>query len=87
MKEGGYESDSSLVFKKRNEFLQSQMAPSSPEQKQVYREVQAGGEVPFEGFRKPAPEKPKGMLAIYLIVLCFNGPKRLILVLDTLYAN
>lgn len=62
MKEGGYESDSSLVFKKRNEFLQSQMAPSSPEQKQVYREVQAGGEVPFEGFRKPAPEKPKGML-------------------------
>lgn len=84
MKEGGYESDSSLVFKKRNEFLQSQMAPSSPEQKQVYREVQAGGEVPFEGFRKPAPEKPKGMLNLFNSFVCFNGPKRLIMVLDSL---
>lgn len=73
MKEGGYESDSSLVFKKRNEFLQSQMAPSSPEQKQVYREVQAGGEVPFEGFRKPAPEKPKGTFLYNLLFYALMG--------------
>lgn len=32
------------------------------EQKQAYLNLQAGGEAPIQGFRKPAPEKPKGEL-------------------------
>ncbi|XP_059612596.1 uncharacterized protein LOC132259068 [Phlebotomus argentipes] len=57
LKEQGYESDSSLVFRKRNDVA---LTPLSPvEQKQAYKSVQAGGEPPLQGFRKPAPEKPK----------------------------
>ncbi|GAB0098168.1 SH3 domain-containing protein [Sergentomyia squamirostris] len=57
LKEGGYESDSSLVFRKRED---ATFTPLSPiEQKQAYKSVQAGGEPPLQGFRKPAPEKPK----------------------------
>lgn len=62
LKDQGYESDSTLVFRKRDA---SQIAPLSPvEQKQAYLNLQAGGEAPLQGFRKPAPEKPKGMLYI-----------------------
>jgi hypothetical protein len=32
------------------------------QQKEVYKSVQHGGEVPLHGFRKPLPEKPKGEL-------------------------
>lgn len=57
-KESGYTSDSNLVFRKK-EIPQS--SPLSPiEQKQAYKNVQAGGEPPLFGFRKPAPEKSKG---------------------------
>ncbi|XP_055687265.1 uncharacterized protein LOC129792352 isoform X23 [Lutzomyia longipalpis] len=57
LKEQGYESDSSLVFRKRDD---ATLTPLSPvEQKLAYRSVQAGGEPPLQGFRKPAPEKPK----------------------------
>lgn len=60
LKDQGYESDSTLVFRKKEN---SQLAPLSPvEQKQAYLNLQAGGEAPMQGFRKPAPEKPKGML-------------------------
>ncbi|XP_046810472.1 serine-rich adhesin for platelets isoform X11 [Lucilia cuprina] len=56
-KESGYTSDSNLVFRKK-ELPQS--SPLSPvEQKQAYKNVQAGGEPPLFGFRKPAPEKSK----------------------------
>ncbi|KAM7343420.1 cbl-associated protein isoform 17-T20 [Cochliomyia hominivorax] len=56
-KESGYTSDSNLVFRKK-EIPQS--SPLSPvEQKQAYKNVQAGGEPPLFGFRKPAPEKSK----------------------------
>lgn len=59
LKDQGYESDSTLVFRKKEN---SQIAPLSPvEQKQAYLNLQAGGEAPIQGFRKPAPEKPKGM--------------------------
>lgn len=59
LKDQGYESDSTLVFRKKEN---SQLAPLSPvEQKQAYLNLQAGGEAPMQGFRKPAPEKPKGM--------------------------
>lgn len=59
LKDQGYESDSTLVFRKKEN---SQIAPLSPvEQKQAYLNLQSGGEAPIQGFRKAAPEKPKGM--------------------------
>lgn len=60
MKDQGYESDSTLVFRKKDHSLASPLSPV--EQKQAYLNLQAGGEVPVQGFRKQAPEKPKGEL-------------------------
>lgn len=57
LKDQGYQSDSTLVYKKRSE-VSEQTNPV--EQKQAYISLQAGGEVPLHGFRKPMPEKPKG---------------------------
>lgn len=57
LKESGYESDSTLVFKRRDENLQNQLSPA--EQKLAYKTIQKGGEVPLHGLRKPAPERPK----------------------------
>ncbi|XP_021927933.1 sorbin and SH3 domain-containing protein 1 isoform X5 [Zootermopsis nevadensis] len=53
----GYESDSTLVFKRRDENLQNQLSPA--EQKLAYKTIQKGGEVPLHGLRKLAPERPK----------------------------
>ncbi|CAG0900909.1 unnamed protein product [Darwinula stevensoni] len=53
----GYESDSTLVFR-RKEDLSSSQEVEPGQQKLWYREVQRGGEVPLTGLRKPAPEKP-----------------------------
>lgn len=62
LKDQGYESDSTLVFRKKEN---STMAPLSPvEQKQAYLNLQAGGEAPLQGFRMKAPEKPKGKFTI-----------------------
>ncbi|XP_075169673.1 cbl-associated protein isoform X18 [Haematobia irritans] len=56
-KESGYTSDSNLILHKK------ELPPNSPlspvEQKQAYKHVQAGGEPPLFGFRKPAPEKSR----------------------------
>ncbi|KFB36599.1 AGAP007717-PA-like protein [Anopheles sinensis] len=57
LKEQGYESDSTLVFRKREPPASAALSPV--EQKQYYKTMQAGGEIPLQGFRKPAPEKPK----------------------------
>ncbi|XP_037942031.1 uncharacterized protein LOC119674947 [Teleopsis dalmanni] len=57
-KESGYTSDSNLVFRKKEVIQGSPLSPV--EQKQAYKSLQAGGEPPLFGFRKPAPEKPKG---------------------------
>lgn len=57
LKEQGYESDSTLVFRKREPPTSAALSPV--EQKQYYKTMQAGGEIPLQGFRKPAPEKPK----------------------------
>ncbi|XP_050095617.1 uncharacterized protein LOC126577765 isoform X2 [Anopheles aquasalis] len=57
LKEQGYESDSTLVFRKREPVASAALSPV--EQKQYYKTMQAGGEIPLHGFRKPAPEKPK----------------------------
>ncbi|XP_037049279.1 uncharacterized protein LOC119083642 isoform X2 [Bradysia coprophila] len=57
LKDQGYESDSTLVFRKRDTGIPSPLSPV--EQKQAYLNLQAGGEAPPQGFRKQAPEKPK----------------------------
>uniref|UniRef100_A0A2M3ZM22 Putative sorbin and sh3 domain-containing protein n=1 Tax=Anopheles braziliensis TaxID=58242 RepID=A0A2M3ZM22_9DIPT len=60
LKEQGYESDSTLVFRKREPLASAALSPV--EQKHYYKTMQAGGEIPLQGFRKPAPEKPKGIM-------------------------
>ncbi|XP_012526517.2 uncharacterized protein LOC105831139 isoform X4 [Monomorium pharaonis] len=55
LKESGYESDSTLVFRRRED-----ISPLSVlEQRLAYKTVQSGGDVPLHGLRKPAPERPK----------------------------
>lgn len=61
----GYESDSTLVFKRREDNQQTMMSPA--EQRSLYKSIQKGGEVPFHGLRKAAPEKPKGENTIFEI--------------------
>lgn len=56
-KESGYDSDSTLVFKRRENQVQC-LSPT--EQKTAYKVIQNGGEIPFQGLRKTAPERPKG---------------------------
>ncbi|KAH1005870.1 hypothetical protein HUJ04_006778 [Dendroctonus ponderosae] len=58
LKESGYESDSTLVFKRKEDTAASQLSPK--DQREVYKMIQKGGDVPFQGLRKPAPERPKG---------------------------
>ncbi|XP_063824124.1 sorbin and SH3 domain-containing protein 1 isoform X4 [Ostrinia nubilalis] len=54
LKESGYESDSTLVFRRRDDTE----APLSPaERRAAYRDLQAGGEPPLRGFRSPAPPR------------------------------
>nr|CAI5849710.1 unnamed protein product [Callosobruchus analis] len=54
-KESGYESDSTLVFRRREEA--QQLNPR--ETREAYKTIQKGGDVPLYGLRKPAPERPK----------------------------
>ncbi|KAF7281724.1 hypothetical protein GWI33_004435 [Rhynchophorus ferrugineus] len=56
LKESGYESDSTLIFK-RKEDNANRLNPR--EQREAYKVIQKGGDVPFQGLRKPAPERPK----------------------------
>ncbi|XP_034142147.1 uncharacterized protein LOC117592457 isoform X18 [Drosophila guanche] len=56
-KESGYTSDSNLVFRKKELPVSSPLSPV--EQRQAYKSLQAGGEPPLFGFRKPAPERPR----------------------------
>lgn len=59
LKESGYESDSTLIFRRREDV--NSLSPLSPlEQRLAYKTVQKGGDVPLHGLRKPAPERPKG---------------------------
>lgn len=57
LKESGYESDSTLVFRRREDAA-LQLSPS--EQKEAYKTIQKGGDVPLQGLRKTVPERPKG---------------------------
>lgn len=60
----GYESDSTLVFKRREDNQQQAISPA--EQRSLYKSIQMGGEVPLHGLRKPAPEKPKGKIVRFM---------------------
>ncbi|XP_045765959.1 uncharacterized protein LOC123867764 isoform X2 [Maniola jurtina] len=54
LKESGYESDSTLIFRRREDTE----APLSPaERRAAYKDLQAGGEPPLRGFRSPAPPR------------------------------
>jgi len=69
-KESGYTSDSNLVFRKKEVPVSSPLSPV--EQKQAYKSLQAGGEPPLLGFRKPAPEKPRGeWITLFIVGLLF----------------
>lgn len=57
LKESGYESDSTLVFKKREDARR--LAPDPRKTSQVYRQIQRGGDIPITGLQKPNPPKPK----------------------------
>lgn len=58
-KDLGYESDSTLIIRRREgQDATPPPPPLSPsQQRQVYLEVQKGGEVPLQGLRKPPPSK------------------------------
>ncbi|KAK3883729.1 hypothetical protein Pcinc_011963 [Petrolisthes cinctipes] len=58
LKESGYESDSTLVFKKREDARRQ--APDPRKTSQVYRQIQRGGDIPFTGLQKPNPPRPRG---------------------------
>ncbi|XP_028133318.2 uncharacterized protein LOC114328625 isoform X1 [Diabrotica virgifera virgifera] len=57
LKESGYESDSTLVFRRKEEAIAQQLSPK--EQREAYKFIQKGGDIPLHGLRKPAPERPK----------------------------
>ncbi|XP_063377116.1 uncharacterized protein LOC134664418 isoform X3 [Cydia fagiglandana] len=54
LKESGYESDSTLVFRRRDD-TEGPLSPA--ERRAAYRDLQAGGEPPLRGFRSPAPPR------------------------------
>ncbi|XP_076223047.1 cbl-associated protein isoform X8 [Nomia melanderi] len=60
LKESGYESDSTLVFRRKEDIIPL----SQFEQRLAYKTVQSGGDVPLHGLRKPAPERPKDNSAV-----------------------
>lgn len=66
LKESGYESDSTLVFRRREDAA-LQLNPH--DQKEAYKSIQRGGEVPLHGLRKPAPERPKGKCICVIQIL------------------
>ncbi|XP_037868621.2 c-Cbl-associated protein isoform X3 [Bombyx mori] len=73
LKESGYESDSTLIFRRREETD----APLSPaERRAAYRDLQAGGEPPLRGFRSPAPPRQgkhsldKGPVSLLFLIKC-----------------
>ncbi|CAG9135822.1 unnamed protein product [Plutella xylostella] len=54
LKESGYESDSTLIFRRRDE-VDGPLSPA--ERRAAYKDLQAGGEPPMRGFRSPAPPR------------------------------
>lgn len=71
-----------MVFRRREDAVQ-QLSPS--EQREVYKNIQKGGDVPFQGLRKPAPERPRGEL--YFILFFLSKKKTLKLNIGFSYDN
>lgn len=75
LKESGYESDSTLVFRRKED-----IGPLSElEQRLAYKTVQSGGDVPLHGLRKPAPERPKESPRRYVegeVTIHYRSPVR-----------
>ena len=60
----GYESDSTLTFKRREDV--SAPTPQTPsEAKSIYSQIQKGGDIPVSGLRMTIPERPKGKTSFY----------------------
>ncbi|KAK9874664.1 hypothetical protein WA026_005486 [Henosepilachna vigintioctopunctata] len=75
LRESGYESDSTLIFKRKEDG--SQLSPS--EQKEAYRIIQKGGDIPLHGLRRAAPERPKGSPKKYVenqVTIHYKTPVR-----------
>ena len=60
----GYESDSTLVFKRRAENHTARSTTPS-ESKTLYSQIQKGGEIPTSGLRMSLPERPRGKVCMY----------------------
>ena len=54
----GYESDSTLVFKRKENYTPTPQTPS--ELKSVYTQIQKGGDIPTGGLRMSLPDKQRG---------------------------
>ena len=54
----GYESDSTLVFKRRENYTPRSQTPA--EAKTAYTQIQKGGDIPVSGLRMSLPDRPKG---------------------------
>ncbi|XP_014484579.1 PREDICTED: uncharacterized protein LOC106749537 isoform X5 [Dinoponera quadriceps] len=75
LKESGYESDSTLVFRRREDISPLSLL----EQRLAYKTVQSGGDVPLHGLRKPAPERPKESPRRYVegeVTIHYRSPVR-----------
>ena len=60
----GYESDSTLTFKRREDV--SAPTPQTPsEAKSIYSQIQKGGDIPVSGLRMTIPERPKGKTSFH----------------------
>ena len=62
----GYESDSTLSYRRH------QYVPQQSQSKSLYTQVQKGGEVPHKGLRMQAPEKKGIVSVIYILYLSIS---------------
>lgn len=62
----GYESDSTLVFKRRENFPSRSQTPA--EAKSAYTQIQKGGDIPVSGLRMSLPERPRGMWFFFFLL-------------------
>jgi len=59
----GYESDSTLVFKRRENHIPRSQTPA--EAKSAYTQIQKGGDIPLDGLRMSLPDKQRESRAKY----------------------
>ena len=67
----GYESDSQLSFKRRDDV--SAPTPQTPsEARSAYSQIQRGGDIPVSGLRMTVPERPKGKCMNFNTMMCYR---------------